>query len=161
MSRGPLRARRRPHEFLMALPESAAAFLSAQIERLRQVKPTRRIVFPEGEDARVQSAAERLNRDGLVVPILLRSDRPTPDLDARKYARLYFERRRAKGITEVEAAEIADRPLYKAALMVAAGDADGFVGGAVNTTAETVRAALHAVGTAAKVRIVSSAFIVA
>ncbi len=132
----------------MALPESAAVFLASQIERLLQVKPKRRIVFPEGDDARVQSAAERLQREGLVTPILLKQDAPAPEKEARKYARLYFERRRAKGITEVEAAEVAKKPLYTAALMVAAGDADGFVGGAVNTTAETVRAALTMVGTA-------------
>jgi phosphate acetyltransferase len=145
----------------MALPESATAFLAAQIERLRLVKPKRRIVFPEGDDPRVQSAAERLQREGLITPILLNSDRAVSEQEARKYARLYFELRRAKGITEVEAGEIAGRPLYTAALMVAAGDADGFVGGAVNTTAETVRAALYAVGTAPSVQTVSSVFIVA
>ena len=146
---------------LMALPESAVAFLASQIERLRQVKPKRRIVFPEGDDPRVQSAADRLQREGLVTSILLTSDRTAAEQEARKYARLYFERRRAKGITEVEAAEISKSPLYTAALMVAAGDADGFVGGAVNTTAETVRAALLAMGNAPSVRTVSSAFIVA
>ncbi|HEX4595565.1 MAG TPA: phosphate acyltransferase [Bryobacteraceae bacterium] len=145
----------------MALPESVAAFLASQIERLRRVKPKRRIVFPEGDDARVQSAAERLEREGLVTPILLKGDHAAADHDARRYAQLYFERRRAKGITEVEAGEIATKPLYTAALMVAAGDADGFVGGAVNTTAETVRAALLAVGTAPSAQLVSSAFVVA
>src|ERR1700687_1012457 len=142
----------------MSLPESAAAFINGQIERLRHVKPARRIVFPEGDDARVRVAADQLRAEGLVETILLK---PASDLDARKYARLYFERRRAKGITEIEAAGIAAQPLYTAALMVAAGDADGFVGGAVNTTAETVRAALLAVGTIPSVHIVSSAFIVA
>ena len=78
-----------------------------------------------------------------------------------KYAALYYERRRAKGITQVEAAAIARRPLYFAALMVAAGDAHGSVGGAANTTAETVRAALHAVGAKPGVRVVSSVFIMA
>src|SRR5260370_32788647 len=45
--------------------------------------------------------------------------------------------------------------------MVAAGAADGSVGGAANTTAETVRAALHAVGAKPGVRLVSSVFIMA
>ncbi|MBZ5606935.1 MAG: phosphate acetyltransferase [Acidobacteriia bacterium] len=145
----------------MPLPESAAAFLATQVSRLRQLKPKRRIVFPEGDDARVVAAAERLEREALLTPILLKSGRAVSEQDARRYARLYFERRRAKGITEVEAAGIAGKPLYTAALMVAAGDADGFVGGAVNTTAETVRAALHSMGTAPSVQIVSSTFIVA
>ncbi len=143
------------------LPESAAAFLATCVERLRSVRPKRRIVFPEGDDPRIQNAAERLRREDLVTPILLGADRGVPEQDARKYARLYFERRRPKGITEIEAAEIAKTPLYTAALMLAAGDADGFVGGAANTTAETVRAVLHAIGPAPSVRTVSSAFIVA
>ncbi len=145
----------------MPLPESAAAFVASQIERLRRVAPQRRIVFPEGDDPRVIAAAGRLQREGLIAPILLKPSGASSGQDARKYARLYFERRRAKGITEVEAAEIAKKPLYTAALMVASGDADGFVGGAVNTTAETVRAALHCIGTAPSVRTVSSAFLVA
>jgi phosphate acetyltransferase len=78
-----------------------------------------------------------------------------------KYAALYYERRRAKGITQVEAGEIARKPLYFASLMVGAGDADGSVGGAVNSTAETVRAALHAVGPDPRARLVSSVFIMA
>jgi phosphate acetyltransferase len=80
---------------------------------------------------------------------------------AQKYAALYYERRRAKGVTQVEATEIARRPLYFASLMVGAGDADGSVGGAVNSTAETVRAALHCVGPDPRVRLVSSVFIMA
>jgi phosphate acetyltransferase len=145
----------------MPHPESATAFLSRLVERLRNIRPRQRIVFPEGDDLRVQQAAERLQREDLAVPILLGPGRGVPEQDARKYARLYFERRRAKGITEIEAGEIAGQPLYTGALMVASGDADGFVGGAVNTTAETVRAALHCIGPAASVKTVSSAFIVA
>lgn len=149
------------HETLMPPPESATSFLAAHVERLRKLQPRRRIVFPEGDDPRVLAAVDRLRREELLTPILLTKDGSVPEPEARKYARLYFERRRSKGVTEIEAAEIAKRPLYTAALMVAAGDADGFVGGAANTTAETVRAALHAIGTAPGVRIASSAFLVA
>jgi phosphate acetyltransferase len=80
-------------------------------------------------------------------------------LDA--YARIYLERRRSRGIRLDEALEQARRPLYFAALMVAAGDADGSVGGAANSTAETVRAALHAIGVAPDARLVSSFFLMA
>jgi phosphate acetyltransferase len=146
---------------LTSLPESATAFLAAQAARLRRIKPARRIVFPEGDDARVQSAAERLEREGLLKPVLLKTGGAVAESDARKYARLYFERRRAKGLTEIEAEQIARTPLYSAALMVAAGDADGVVGGAVNTTADTVRAALQCIGLAPSASIVSSAFLVA
>jgi phosphate acetyltransferase len=140
--------------------KTAASFLVCKAEQLRRVKPPRRIVFPEGEDPRVQAAAARLLDEGLVEPILLKSNGGLSEQDARRYARLYFERRRDKGLDETEALEIAREPLYTAALMVAAGDADGFVGGAVNTTAETVRATLHSIGAAPQVQTVSSAFVV-
>ena len=43
--------------------------------------------------------------------------------------------------------------------MVSAGDADGSVGGALNTTADTVRAALWGIGVAPGVSLVSSFFL--
>ncbi len=136
------------------MPESATLFLARQIERLRHY-PRKRIVFPEGADPRVQSAAARLRAEGLVEPILLEGESDNPN-----YAEFYHHRRQAKGITNVEAAAIAKRPLYHAAIMVATGDADGAVGGAVNTTAETVRAALHAIGPEPGVRTISGVFFV-
>lgn len=134
------------------MPASAKAFLDRQIERLRRLH-RKRIVFPEGGDPRVRIASARLRSEGLIEPILLDGETANS-----KYAGLYFERRRAKGITQLEAAEVSRRPLYQAALMVAAGDADGAVGGAVNTTAETVRAALHVIGPRPGIRTISGAF---
>ena len=144
--------------------------MSGLIEQARKLR--RRIVFPESSDERVLEAATRLARDGVVQPILLgAAPSPAPQGVAfidpatsplgRKYADLYYERRRARGITYMEAQIIARQPLYFASLMVGAGDAEGAVGGAVNTTAETVRAALHSVGPKAGFRLVSSVFIMA
>jgi phosphate acetyltransferase len=56
---------------------------------------------------------------------------------------------------------MARKPLYFAALMVAAGDADGSVGVAANGTAETVHAALHCIGLHPRARLVSGVFIMA
>jgi phosphate acetyltransferase len=145
----------------MSLPESATAFLETQARRVRQAK-RRRIVFPEGGDPRVLEAAARLAREELVRPVLVGKppDSPPPGVDfaepSDKYAPLYHERRRAKGVSPVEAAQVSRRPLYFACLMVGAGDADGFVGGAANSTGDTVRAALHCIGTLPKVRTVST-----
>lgn len=115
----------------------------------------KRIVFPEGNDPRVVTAAERLEREGLAEVVLVGRTKQ-PDT---KYARFLHERRRAKGMTEVEAAELSQKPLMYAALMVGAGDADGFVGGAANTTGETVRAAIYAIGPEPGVKTVSSFFL--
>jgi phosphate acetyltransferase len=145
----------------MALPDSARDFVAAQAERLRALRPLRRIVFPEGDDPRVREAAARLKREGLLEPILIHAGAPASCPRLKHYQSIYYERRRAKGLTQAEANTIAQKPLYFAALMVAAGDADGFVGGAANTTAETVRAALHCIGTRPEVHTVSSAMVVA
>jgi len=141
----------------MPSPPAALRFLELQKERLRGLGKRRKIVFPEGGDARILSAAERLRKEGLVEPVLLTES----IAKEARYADLLYERRRAKGITQAEAREMARKPLYHAALMVAAGDADGFVGGAANSTADTVRAALHAIGPGAGVQTVSSFMVLA
>ncbi len=144
--------------------------MSGLVARARRLRKT--IVFPEGSDARVLQAAARLVAEEAAKPVLIGPPPANPPQGvtfvdparsplAEKYAALYYERRRAKGITQVEAGEIARQPLYFASLMVGAGDADGSVGGAVNSTAETVRAALHAVGPDPRARLVSSVFIMA
>jgi phosphate acetyltransferase len=61
-------------------------------------------------------------------------------------------------MTEDEAARLARTPLYFADGLVRLGDADGCVAGAVHTTADILRAALHLIGPAGGVRTVSSAF---
>jgi phosphate acetyltransferase len=141
--------------------------LARYVERVRQ-QPRRRIVFPEGEDPRVVTAARQLAREGLLEPVLLGAHavdgvavvNPETSPEAARYAALYGERRPGK-VTHAEAARIARRPLYFAALMVAAGDAHGTVGGASNPTAETARAALHAIGPMPGVRTVSGFFLLA
>jgi phosphate acetyltransferase len=155
---------------MAAIPESARLFMSGLIDRARKLQKT--IAFPEGADPRVLEAAARLARESIVKPVLIGSPPAHPPEGVRfvdpakspalaKYTALYYERRRAKGITQMEAAEVARKPLYFASLMVGAGDADGSVGGAVNSTADTVRAALHAIGPHARARLVSSVFIMA
>jgi phosphate acetyltransferase len=138
-----------------------------------------RIVLPEGEDPRIVTAALAAAREGYAKITLLGRKQiidsvasdlrvplddvaivdPQTSVRADEYARIYFERRRARGVSSEEAAEIARRPLYFAALSVAAGDADGSVGGAANTTGETVRAALHSIGLAPEAKLVTSFFV--
>jgi phosphate acetyltransferase len=141
------------------------------IEHLRdRARATRRrIVFPEGDDERVVEAARRLKEDRLVEPVLIAKSAvpgletihpPSSPLLADCTAH-YCVRRAAKGVTEQEAEAIACQPLYFASLLVGMGEADGCVGGAVNTTAETVRAAIHSIGPAPGIRTVSGAFLIA
>ena len=105
----------------MSVPESAVEFMSGLIARARKLK--RRIVFPEGCDPRVIDAARRLARDGLVRPILLGNPPahapdgvafidPLTSPALKKYTEIYYERRRARGVTSIEAEMISRQPLY-------------------------------------------------
>ncbi len=154
----------------MSLPQSAVEFMSRLTVEAR--KNPRRIVFPEGDDPRIVEAAARLARDQILRPVVVGRPATRPPAGVtffdpedtgkvRKYAQVYYERRRSRGVTRMEAEAIARRPLYLAALMVEAGDADGTVGGAANTTAETVRAALQSIGPRAGAKVVSSVYIMA
>ncbi|HTV57254.1 MAG TPA: phosphate acetyltransferase [Verrucomicrobiae bacterium] len=138
-----------------------------------------RIVLPEGEDERVIAAAVAAASERFAKPVLLgRPDiirgsagqlglgldgveflDPSASRRLDAYAHIFYERRRARGVTLEEAHAAARNPLYFAALAVAAGDADGSVGGAANSTADTVRAALHSIGLAPGATIVSSFFL--
>ena len=109
----------------------------------------KRVVLADGDDERAAEAAQRLDTEGLAIPILL--DDPaavgSPALRAAAEASPYRER--------IDP----DDPLHVAALMVAAGEADACVAGATRPTAEVVRAALYCIGLAPGVEIISSCFL--
>ncbi|MCZ2154414.1 MAG: phosphotransacetylase [Bryobacterales bacterium] len=151
----------------MPLPESAAAYIEQQKQRLRSSGKRPVIVFPEGGDPRVQAAAGRLAAEGLLTPVLVGKPPLNPPQGIRwsdpedsdrvdRLATIYYERRRAKGVLRQEAAEAARHPMRFGALMVTAGEADGAVGSAVYTTAETVRAFLQCIGLKTEFRRLSS-----
>ncbi len=137
------------------------------------------IVLSEGEDARVVEAAAQVSRERFARLTLLGNPKviqaraaergarlegvtlvdPTASPKLGAYAELYFQLRRSRGVTQEEARATAARPIYFADLMVAAVDADGSVGGATHSTAETVRAALHCLGLAPGWSLVSSFFL--
>lgn len=135
--------------------------------KARALAARRRIVFPEGEDARVIVAARLLQSEELAEPVLisrhavdgLETIDPADSPRLGDYAECLYGRRASKGMSPAEAEGLSREPLYFAALMVAAGDADGSVGGCVCTTAQTVRAALSAIGPAPGIHTVSGSFL--
>ena len=126
----------------------------------------RHIVLPEGDDPRVAEAASRAVADGIARITLLNGEaagaaslRPADNPDFARLAAAYHELRAAKGVTAEAAADAMRQPIPQAAMMVRLGLADGTVGGAVATTADTVRAALQIIGRAPGTPIVSSFFL--
>lgn len=135
------------------------------------------IVLCEGEDKRVIEAAAKITKEGIAKIVLIGNEAeckkiaPEVKLDGitlvdpltsdktAEYAKLLYEARKAKGMTEEQAAEQAkDRTMF-GALMLKAGDVDGYVSGACHSTANTLRPGLQVVKTAAGIKTVSSCFI--
>jgi phosphate acetyltransferase len=147
--------------------------------RERAAKAPKRIVYPEATDARVLRAAARLVETRMAKPVLVGSpqaveskaqelgvklshieivDPKTVNL-VERYMRLLLPEWKSRGTTEMEAQTRLENPMYFAAAMVRAGDADGVVGGAATTTAETVRAAIRCIGLRPSSNTVSSFFL--
>jgi phosphate acetyltransferase len=108
-----------------------------------------------GDEEKVRALAREAGADIGGVEIL--DHMRAPDFD--KTAALYHELRRSKGMMPDEARIAVRDPLYYGNLLVRSGRADGSVAGATNTTAHTVRAALHCIGMRAGFRVVSSFFV--
>lgn len=135
------------------------------------------IVLCEGEDARVVEAAARIVKEGIANIVLIGNadecKKVAPNVDVSgvtlvdpltsdktaKYAEILYEARKAKGMTQEEANELAkDRTMF-GALMLKSGDVDGYVSGACHSTANTLRPGLQVVKTALGIKTVSSCFI--
>ena len=120
----------------------------------------KRIVLCEGDDPRVQAAADRLRREGIADPVLVGGGGIRPGADPRlpRIAQFLRDRRPDRVVDGVHALDLAAVPVNFGAALVALGEADAAVAGAVCPTRDTIRAALWAIGTAPGVELVSSAF---
>jgi len=135
------------------------------------------VVLVEGHDPRIVEAAETLRHENVArVTLLCPAEHQGPQhetlrslgvivadpaTDARRTALvdLLHARRGPKGWTREQSDAAVVDPLYFGSLLVAKGECDASVGGAVRTTADTVRAALHSIGPAPGIKTVSSAFV--
>jgi phosphate acetyltransferase len=149
--------------------------------RARAAADPQHIVLPEGEDPRTVVAAAEITRQRLARVSVLGDEQKVREAaretgadlggvdlidhvrasDFEKMVALLYEARRAKGLTLDEARNALRDPLYYGDLMVRSGRADGSVAGATNTTAHTVRVALHCIGVRPGFKLVSSFFLMA
>ena len=137
------------------------------------------IVLPEGDEPRTVQAAKIIKDDGLAKPVLLGSKTavektakdtntdisgieiidPATSPKAENYAKELYELRKAKGVTEEDAAKLVQDVMYYGIMMVKTGDADGLVSGAVHTTGDMLRPALQLIKTKPGIKVVSSSFL--
>ena len=138
----------------------------------------RKLVFTEGNDPRILEAASRLKQEGLLEPLLLGNvDEvkakakecgfnidgieivdPLTYKDMDKMVDLMAEIRKGKQTWE-ECAALLKKSNYFGTMLVKMGLADGLLGGATYSTADTVRPALQIIKTKPGSKIVSSSFI--
>jgi phosphotransacetylase len=160
---------------------SAPRDLLAELhDRARKLDP-RRVVLADGADPRAVQAARRLTDDGIArvtllggpiavreaadraavdvggIEIVTPSSSPRLDAYADELAKRWKARGREAGAREARAL-LETGPGF-GAWLVARGEADVCIGGNVSTTAETVRAAILAIGTAPGIGTVSSVFL--
>ncbi len=152
-----------------------SGFVESLLDRARRLRG--RLVLSEGDDERVREAAQSLVEGRVAQVTILGGDeaaawavRHAPGVSVRapqsdpglgRIADLLRRRKPDKAPGREEALALAADPLRFAAGLVALGEADATVGGAVHTTADVLRAALWAVGPAPGIRTVSSCFYVA
>jgi phosphate acetyltransferase len=146
-----------------------------QADTARRPRP---IVLPEWHDERIVLAAERAARAGICRPLFVGAaaavaercaalglatpgaviDTASPEAAAARAA--LAARLATRALSDAERERRLADPLHLAAALVATGAADGAVMGAVATTAETLRAALAAVGARPGLSLVSSCFLI-
>ena len=152
--------------------------ISQIVERAKANK--QRIVLPEGTEERTLKAANQILTDGVADLILLGNpdeimglakewglgniNKATiidPENHEKKeeYAQLLCELRKKKGMTIEEARKLVVDPLYLGCLIIKAGDADGQLAGARNTTGNVLRPALQIIKTAPGITCVSGAML--
>ena len=144
------------------------------VERAKADK--QRIVLPEGTEERTLKAADRLLADGVADLILIGNPEeimglakewglenigkatiidPENHPKKEEYAELLCELRKKKGMTIEEARKLVVNPLYLGCLIIKAGDADGQLAGAKNTTGDVLRPALQIIKTTPGITCVS------
>ena len=128
----------------------------------------KRIVFPEGENEKVQRAVQKILEEGIAHPILLGSaakirsdlheigvdlDRvtiidPASSDKSEPYARHLYTLRQRKGLTLSESRRLIARKsrVHFGCMMVREGDADTLLAGVDSNYADTIRPALEVIG---------------
>lgn len=123
------------------------AVLTKAFETARQAQA--RVVMPEMDDPRIAAAAQQLQAQGLARPVAL-----LPPSEAHIEAVL-----RVRPGKERLARKLVEKPLVRAAAMVACGEADVMVAGAASATRRVIEAASFAIGMEAGTRLPSSFFL--
>ena len=136
------------------------------------------IVLPEASDRRTVEAAAQVLKEEIAKVILVGKENEVLEvakgldiskaviIDPDNYEKkdelvsLLVELRKHKGVDEAKATELLKNPLYFGVMLVKSGIADGMVAGAINSTANVLRASLQILKTAPGTKLVSAFFVI-
>jgi len=139
----------------------------------------RKVVLQEGDDERIIEAGVKATQMGVAQITMIGTPKVIKEKAAAKslpldkidivdvtnlpslneYSGELYNLRKAKGMTEEQAAKQMKDPLWYGAMMVRKGLADSFVGGALYTTAEVAKTAIYLVGMKEGIKTLSSFFV--
>jgi len=139
----------------IVLPEAASDERTMRAADMAIADRTAQIIILGNRDEVLKKARE-LNLKNLSSAVFID---PISHPKKEEYIHLMVELRKSKGLTYEEAARLVEDPLYLGCIMIKAGDADGEVAGAMNTTANVLRPALQFIKTSPGISIVSGAFL--
>lgn len=146
--------------------------LDNQISRIITSKARRapkRVVFADAENLTVLKAIQQVRDEGICEPILLGdvnaiqaiinengldlkdiriidTRRPEDPEMVQRYADLFFDKRKRKGIVRTDALKMVQKRNYFGAIMVETGDADVLISGLTRNYPDTIRPALEIIG---------------
>ncbi len=147
--------------------------------REKASKRNLKVAFPDAEDVRTLVASRTLIDEKIAVPVLVGSKEKINEIALQnnlkvndieiveplvsplkeEFAKVLFEKRKAKGMTLEEAKETILSPLYFAGILLTKGYVSAVVGGNVSSTGDVIKSAIHTVGIAEGIETVSSYFI--
>ncbi len=142
----------------------------------------KRVVFAEGSNIKILTAAQFVRREKIANPILLGNEEKireiikenqlelegVPIIDLQKnvsdekreqFAKILYDKRKRKGITYDEAVEKMYNRDYYGAMMVETGEADAFVSGFTRRYADTIMPTLQVIGVKEKFNHIAGMYI--
>ncbi|MEM7197436.1 MAG: phosphate acyltransferase, partial [Pseudomonadota bacterium] len=120
------------------------------------------VIFPEGNNIEIQTAARQLRDDDLAKPVLIGNNIPSdlPQIATHTNKQDYADalQLRKPKYTQQQALQMLDNPINYAAAHLSAGYANAMVAGIDHPTSDVIRAGLTFIGTKAGFKTASSLF---
>lgn len=142
------------HPQRLVLPESTEPRTLMAADQIIEKKAAKVIFIGKKEE--IVNTAVNLGLANIADAEFVDEDDPK---STEKYAELFYELRKNKGVTLQDAKYTVKNPLYLGCLLIKNGDADAMVAGALSPTSSVLRAAFQVLKTKPGISVVSGAFI--